>query len=347
MSQWKSDDSAANSVLWGGTEFNLAPNTTNQTNLFGNVTPSAIVSGMTVGQFGVSAAEMAGNSGVGYVTVTAQGSGATVRPTVTLSGNATATAVGAVVTAAVGANKGTAYVVGDYLAVAGGTGTAANLQVANIGTVLSQTSASFNNTGANGTFAAGADYDVADTITLNDGSVVTVLTVSSNAVATFNVSTRSVGGSNTNNPTLTQNTTSGAGTGFTLTLGNNNQSVVSLTVVAQGAYTVLPTLTNNNLTGGSGSSVQGNLSIGVGNTVTITAAGSNYTANATVTFGGTGLTGATGTSALYRQGGGAAHAGWVLRKVGSGGRAGRVQYETLVAMGSMTSDASDDESLPE
>lgn len=35
------------------------------------------------------------------------------------------------------------------------------------------------------------------------------------------------------------------------------------------------------------------------------------------------------------------HAGWVLRKVGSGGRAGRVQVETLVAMGSMSSDAED------
>ena len=37
----------------------------------------------------------------------------------------------------------------------------------------------------------------------------------------------------------------------------------------------------------------------------------------------------------------AAHAGWVLRTVGSGGRAGRVQNEVLVAMGSMTGDAED------
>lgn len=36
------------------------------------------------------------------------------------------------------------------------------------------------------------------------------------------------------------------------------------------------------------------------------------------------------------------HAGWVLRKTGSGGRAGRVHVETLVAMGSMTGDGSDD-----
>jgi hypothetical protein len=40
---------------------------------------------------------------------------------------------------------------------------------------------------------------------------------------------------------------------------------------------------------------------------------------------------------------GAAHTGWVLRTVGTGGRAGRVQFETLVAMGgNFSTDASDD-----
>lgn len=39
---------------------------------------------------------------------------------------------------------------------------------------------------------------------------------------------------------------------------------------------------------------------------------------------------------------GITHAGWVLRTEGTGGRAGRVQFETLVAMGSMTGDAADD-----
>jgi hypothetical protein len=38
---------------------------------------------------------------------------------------------------------------------------------------------------------------------------------------------------------------------------------------------------------------------------------------------------------------GMSHAGWVIRTEGSGGRAGRVHYETLVAMGSMTGDAED------
>lgn len=41
------------------------------------------------------------------------------------------------------------------------------------------------------------------------------------------------------------------------------------------------------------------------------------------------------------------HSGWVLRTEGSGGRAGRVFYETLVATGSITGDADDDTKLPE
>ena len=40
-----------------------------------------------------------------------------------------------------------------------------------------------------------------------------------------------------------------------------------------------------------------------------------------------------------------AHAGWVKRTAGSGGRSGRVQYETLVAMGSISGDAADDSQL--
>ena len=36
------------------------------------------------------------------------------------------------------------------------------------------------------------------------------------------------------------------------------------------------------------------------------------------------------------------HAGWVLRTEGTGGRAGRVHIETIVAMGSMTGDGGAD-----
>jgi hypothetical protein len=43
----------------------------------------------------------------------------------------------------------------------------------------------------------------------------------------------------------------------------------------------------------------------------------------------------------------ATHAGWVKRTVGTGGRAGRVQTEVLVAMGSMTGDQADDIEYPD
>lgn len=40
---------------------------------------------------------------------------------------------------------------------------------------------------------------------------------------------------------------------------------------------------------------------------------------------------------------GIAHSGWVLKKEGSGGRSGRTQYETLVALSEMTSVADQDQ----
>jgi hypothetical protein len=71
-----------------------------------------------------------------------------------------------------------------------------------------------------------------------------------------------------------------------------------------------------------------------------TAGGSNITitdtrttgAQETHTFTGDTATGYLIVSGAKRH---AAHAGWVLRTEGTGGRAGRVQYETLVAMGSL------------
>lgn len=44
---------------------------------------------------------------------------------------------------------------------------------------------------------------------------------------------------------------------------------------------------------------------------------------------------------------GVAHAGWQRRTVGTGNKAGRVFYETLVASGSITGDADDDTILPD
>lgn len=95
-----------------------------------------------------------------------------------------------------------------------------------------------------------------------------------------------------------------------------------------------------------------------------TPGGANLTLTAAVTTPGEVHTIRGDTATGYAVVGGAknkgvSHAGWVLRTEGTGGRAGRVQYETLVAMGSLgaqtapygtpatTADASDDTIIPD
>jgi hypothetical protein len=87
--------------------------------------------------------------------------------------------------------------------------------------------------------------------------------------------------------------------------------------------------------------------------------GLTYTPYTIVMISGTGnnaqyfdLTGkvtATATASLGSGAGGTTltHAGWVRRTVGTGGRAGRVNQEVLVAMGSMTGDQADDIQYPD
>jgi hypothetical protein len=87
--------------------------------------------------------------------------------------------------------------------------------------------------------------------------------------------------------------------------------------------------------------------------------GLTYTPYTIVMISGTGnnaqyfdLTGkvtATATASLGAGAGGTTltHAGWVRRTVGTGGRAGRVNQEVLVAMGSMTGDQADDIQYPD
>lgn len=82
------------------------------------------------------------------------------------------------------------------------------------------------------------------------------------------------------------------------------------------------------------------------NTTTValsaTSSGANIDLTASVSETGHSLTGETATAVPILSGKKVdAHAGWVRRIVGTGGRAGRVQYETLVAMGTIANDAED------
>ena len=76
----------------------------------------------------------------------------------------------------------------------------------------------------------------------------------------------------------------------------------------------------------------------------------NTTADAFVTGAKVGQFGVSAGEAQAARAGAntkMAHAGWNLRIEGTGGRAGRVSYETLVAMGTITGDAADDVTLPD
>lgn len=73
------------------------------------------------------------------------------------------------------------------------------------------------------------------------------------------------------------------------------------------------------------------------NTTNQTALFGNTTPDAFISGTTIGQYGVSSNEAVSTDG--VVHAGWVLKKEGSGGRAGRVHYETLVAGGSITGDA--------
>jgi len=133
--------------------------------------------------------------------------------------------------------------------------------------------------------------------------------------------------------------------------------VVSITVSAGGEGYDSTANDAMVITGGGGSGATAtfaNNSNGVITAVTVTAGGTGYTSAPTITVNDTEPNGnaAIANSATFTAsiagaaGGAAAHTGWVVRTEGSGGRAGRVQYEVLVA-GGIGTDGSDDTYLPD
>lgn len=64
MPLWRNTDDAANSTIFAAAQVKLTPNTDNQTNLFGNTTADAFITGVTVGQFGVAPGEVSANPSI-------------------------------------------------------------------------------------------------------------------------------------------------------------------------------------------------------------------------------------------------------------------------------------------
>lgn len=315
MAQWKNDRQANGAPIWAPALVKEEPNATNRDAMFNKV---------PVGVIGIKGSDL-DSTGVIGVSVTASGNGYTQQPTATVDGDGTGaelTTVAKVNAMTINAaGTGGSYVPGEIIEVGDGTGRAATANVAatEIRTVT--------------IVDGGEGYANNDVVTLDGGEgTAATFTVTTGAadtiVASLVLTTR---GSYTVNPTLAGATTTSANTeqssGLTV---NVTTRVHTLTLLDDGAYTALPTLEGAATTGSAaGTGLTVDLTIGV-KEVLVANVGADYT-SANVEFGGTGGSGTTGDVVLSPGRAGVAQPGWVLRREGTGGRAGRVQYETLVA----------------
>jgi hypothetical protein len=124
---------------------------------------------------------------------------------------------------------GVGYAVGDVITLAdNSTVTVAAGGVTDAGQrvlIAAQDETNFNGVAANGGFSSGGGHVIGDVITLADGATITVDNVAAGVVTEFTVTTIST--NSTVSTTLRiQTATTGSGTGFTLTSGTANETVV-------------------------------------------------------------------------------------------------------------------------
>ena len=212
-----------------------------------------------------------------------------------------------------------------YIITNAGSGYAANAAVS-----VANTTGGANTLAANSTVATGRVTAVTANATISGYTSAPAVTIAAPAARSFNANSAVTNATDAIALT-TANSFFLAGDKVTYTVATGNTALTNLT---------------------SG----GTFYIKTSNTTAVTLAtepnGDTIDLTKGLTETGHSLTGETATAvAVLTERGytkGAAHTGWVLRTVGSGGRAGRVQYETLVAMGgTFSTDASDDAILPD
>jgi hypothetical protein len=202
--------------------------------------------------------------------------------------------------------------------VYGGTGYSANATVTF--TVVNGGSSAAANAFANTTAGYGGKI-TAINITANGTGYIADPNITISAPSALNITANTTGVSNTTDTILlaTANSRFQAGDRLYYGVPTGNTAIPNLT--GNTFYYV----TFANTTALALSTTLGGANVDIATTVAV--AGETHT-----------LTGDTATGVVMARGaknGGVAHAGWVLRREGTGGRAGRVHYETLVAMGSL------------
>jgi len=378
MSSWGNNDNAANAPYWAvnSTIVNVAdvksvaaaPTAANVALLYGNTTSGVYTTNATIGLFLVDAAESgAGSDNVTAVSVSTGGSRYLEAPAVTFSGGAgsgaaaTASIAGGAVTTIAVTDTGLGYTSAPTVAIAkpkrtiptsGVTITTEQIAYTTHGLVAAEEVKYYNGGGTSITgLVDGTSYYVS-AIGLAAGTF--RLAASADAAA--------------GRTALAGVVISGTGGQFTCdatTLATGDHIVFGGTITGTGSITdhtagkiyevSAVTGTSPNVTGFTVTQEDGTAVVStVGNGTGLT-----YTPYTIVMISGTGnnaqyfdLTSKVTATAIADLGSGSGgtqvtHSGWVLRNVGTGGRAGRVQYETLVALANPIGDGSDDLVLPD
>jgi hypothetical protein len=383
MSSWQGNyDNAANAPYWAVNSTicksdiaaeHSRPNEANATYLYGNTTPSAYVTDETIGLFLVdSTEEHAGSDNITDVSIITGGTGYLEVPTVSFSGGggasaaATASISGGTVTKILITNTGSSYETVPTVAVQApritiaGTITQATDTIPYTGHGLAVDEAvKYYNGG--GSSATG----------LVDGTTYYVATAGRTANA-FEVKTAA----NRTAGTLTA-TVAVSGSAGQFTCGNSTLAVadrVTITGTLGGTATITGYATGTTykvsaITGTSPNVTGFTLQTQAGVALTTgagTLTGLTYVTDRVVDISGAGTTAqyfekvdkVTATAIAVKglgEGGGtdsgwthAPHTGWNLKTVGTGGRAGRVTFETLTVVADVKSDNNaDDKQLPD
>jgi hypothetical protein len=376
MSSWGNNDQADNAPYWAVNSA-IAPNNPNAARpsaanvalLYGNTTPSVYTTDETIGLFLVNAAEEhAGGDNVTGVSIIQGGSGYVEAPGVAFSGGggsgaaATATISGGAVTRIAMTNVGSSYEGVPAVNV-----NVPRLTVPTAGVNTSTETITYNGHGlsageavtyykvGSGTAIGGltdATTYYAGQVGANTFKLYDTRAHGTTAVATLVIATTGV---NTTTNTFTSNghglvngaqvnySNQGGSTITGLTSGNDYYVVGATTNTFQLSATVggdaidISTTGNNSQTFAS----TGNQNLtGQGNNSQYFDKADKVTATAIATKG-------LGEDGDGNNGTRAAHAGWNIKTTGSGGRAGRVTMETLVALSNVVGDGSDDITLPD
>jgi hypothetical protein len=383
MSSWQGNyDNAANAPYWAVNSTicksdiaaeHSRPNETNATYLYGNTTPSAYVTDETIGLFLVdSTEEHAGSDNITDVSIITGGTGYLEVPTVSFSGGggasaaATASISGGTVTKILITNTGSSYETVPTVAVQApritiaGTITQATdtIPYTGHGLAVDEAVKYYNGGGSSATgLVNGTTYYVATAgRTANAFEVKTAANRTAGTLAATVAVSGSAGQFTCGNSTLA--------VADRVTITGTLGGTATITGYATGTTYKVSAITGTspNVTGFTlQTQAGGALTTGAG-----TLTGLTYVTDRVVDISGAGTTAqyfekvdkVTATAIAVKglgEGGGtdsgwthAPHTGWNLKTVGTGGRAGRVTFETLTVVADVKSDNNaDDKQLPD